>query len=144
MMISYTRSNWWPVTGGVLQWSVLALILFNIFINLNNGPEHILSKFPDDTKLGEIADISENHVTIQLDFSRLEKWSDRNLMKFRKGKVQHPACGEEHLKHQCKVGATQMESSSVEKGQGILVNIKLNMNQPCPCGKKDQWHPRLH
>lgn len=62
-------------------------VVYNIFINdLDNGPEHILSKFPDDTKLGEIADISENRVAIQLDFSRLEKWSDRNLMKFSKGR----------------------------------------------------------
>lgn len=57
--------------------------VYNIFINdLDNGPEHILSKLPDDTKLGQIADISENRAAIQSDFSRLEKWSDRSLMKF--------------------------------------------------------------
>lgn len=52
MMISYTKSNWRPVIGGVLQWSVLVLILFNIFINdLDNGPEHILKYFPNYTKI---------------------------------------------------------------------------------------------
>lgn len=50
MMISCAKSNWWPITGGVLQWSVLGLILFNIFISdLDDRPEHTLSKFPDDT-----------------------------------------------------------------------------------------------
>ena len=62
-------------------------ILFNIFINdLDDEVKCTLNKFADDTKLGGVTDIPKGHATIQRDHNRLEKWSDRNLMKFRKEK----------------------------------------------------------
>ncbi|KAK4806752.1 hypothetical protein QYF61_005548 [Mycteria americana] len=45
-----------------------------------------LSKFADDTKVGGVADMPEGYATIQSDLDRLEKWADRNLMQFYKGK----------------------------------------------------------
>ncbi|KAK4824386.1 hypothetical protein QYF61_014046 [Mycteria americana] len=67
--------------------SVLGPILFNIFMNgLDDGAECTLSKFPDDAKLGRVADTPESHAAIQRDLKRLEKWADLNLIQFNKEK----------------------------------------------------------
>lgn len=44
-----------------------------------------LSKLAEDTKLGGVDDMPEDCAAIQRDLNHLEKWSDRNLMKFNKG-----------------------------------------------------------
>lgn len=54
--------------------------------------EYTLHKFADATKLGEVGDTQEGRAAIHMDLNRLDKWSDRSLMKFNKGKgnVGHP------------------------------------------------------
>ncbi|KAK4829973.1 hypothetical protein QYF61_008104 [Mycteria americana] len=67
--------------------SILGPVLFNIFINdLDDGAECPLRKVTDNTKLGGVADTPEGHAAIQRDLNRVEKWADRNLMKFNKEK----------------------------------------------------------
>jgi len=63
-----------------------------IFISgLDDVAECTLSKFLDDTKRGGMADTPEGRAAIWRDLDRLEKWADRNLMRFSKGncKVLH-------------------------------------------------------
>lgn len=49
--------------------------------DLDNRVEHTLSTFPDDSKLGRVADLPECHFAIQTDLNRLERWDDRSLKK---------------------------------------------------------------
>ncbi|KAK4828312.1 hypothetical protein QYF61_025324 [Mycteria americana] len=96
--------------------SILAPVLFNIFINdLDDGTECTLSKFADDTKLGGAAGMPQGRAAIQRDLDRLEK---NNLML------------------QYMLGATQLESSFAEKDLGVLVDTKLNMSQQCALAAK--------
>ena len=52
--------DWWPVTSGVPQVSILGPVCFNVFINnLDAGLDGILSEFVDSTKLGGAVDFAE-------------------------------------------------------------------------------------
>ncbi|KAK4806805.1 LOW QUALITY PROTEIN: hypothetical protein QYF61_005601, partial [Mycteria americana] len=136
--ISGTKSSWIPVTSGVAQGSILGPVLFNIFINdLDDGAECTLSKFAGDTKVGGVADMAEDRAAIQRDLNRLEKWADRNLMKFNKGKGKVLPLGRNNPRHQYMLGATQLECSSAEKDLGGPDGHQVE-HEPatCPCHKE--------
>lgn len=67
--------------------SILAPVLFNIFINsIDSGIERTLRKSADDTKLSSTVDMLEGRDTIQRERDRLEGWTRAELVKFNKMK----------------------------------------------------------
>lgn len=55
-----TNSIWSPVTGGVVHVLILGKILFNILLNdLEVWTKCTLSRFSDDTKLGNTVDVPD-------------------------------------------------------------------------------------
>ena len=62
----------------------------------------------------------EGCAAIQKDLNRLEKWADRNLMKFSKERCKVLHLGNNNLLYWCMLGATQLESSLAEKDLGVL------------------------
>ena len=93
--------------------------------------ECTLSKFVDDTKLRGMADTPEGCAAIQQDLDRLESWAEVNLMRFNKSKYIVLYLRRNNRMHQNRSGADLLEKSTAEKDQGVLVNIRLAMNQQC-------------
>lgn len=110
VVIRGVKSCWRLVTSSVLQGSILGPVLFNTF-NLDDWTKRTLSKFADDTRLGEAADTSERCATIQRHLNKLENRAERNLMKFNKGKCKVLLLGRNNGRHQYVLRADLTESS---------------------------------
>ena len=62
-------------------------------------------------------------------FNRLEKWANRNFMKFNKGKCKFLNLGRNIPFRQRRLEASWLESSFAEKVLGVLVDTKLTISQ---------------
>ncbi|KAK4827847.1 hypothetical protein QYF61_021984 [Mycteria americana] len=109
---------------------------------MDDGAEHILSKSADDTKLGGGVDMPVGRAAIQRDLDRLEKWANRNLVNFSKGKGKSLYLGR-NMRGLYMLRADWQQSSFAEKELGVLVDTKLNISQQCALAEnKGKQHPQ--
>ncbi|WP_435362535.1 reverse transcriptase domain-containing protein, partial [Klebsiella pneumoniae] len=83
VVINGKESDWMNVTSGVPQGSVLGPVLFLIYIDdIDEGLCCKISKFADDTKIGNRADTPEYRQMIQRDLDKLFNWGQTWQMDF--------------------------------------------------------------
>ncbi|PKU42454.1 hypothetical protein llap_7254 [Limosa lapponica baueri] len=73
----------------------------------------------------------EGCAAIQCDLNRLDIWSEKNLMRFNKGKCRVLRLGRKNAGHQYRLGVDLLETTTEEKDLGVPVDSKLSMSQQC-------------
>ena len=81
--IKDTNSSWWEVTSGVPQGSVLAPIMFQIYVNdMTRELTSYVNLFADDAKLMRIIKDENDCKELQNDIDRIQAWSRRWKLEF--------------------------------------------------------------
>ena len=129
-MISSAESSWKPAASSAPQGSVLALVLFNIFINnLDERIDCNSSRFADYRKLAGVVDTPAGCAAIQYDLDRLEGWAEHNLMRFNKSKRKLLHLKKNNHRSQYRLEADQLKKSSAKKDLDVLMDNRLAMSQ---------------
>lgn len=95
-----------------------------------------------DTELLGAADRPVGCAAIHNDLKRLEKWADRNLLQFNKGKSKVLHWRRSNSRYQYTLGAAQLDSSLAKNTLVVLVDTHLAVSQHCvPAAKKADGFP---
>ena len=125
-------SEWTDVKSGVPQGSVIAALLFVIYIN--DLPENIKSHlylFADDCKFFRQIISSEDTSIMQKDLDMLLEWSNTWLLKFHPGKCVTLRLSRHKLdeKHTYHLGENELENVEEVKDLGIIVDNNLKFQK---------------
>ncbi|MFM7856603.1 MAG: reverse transcriptase domain-containing protein, partial [Flammeovirgaceae bacterium] len=100
VVLNGNQSDWKPVGSGVPQGSVLGPVLFLIYINdLGQNFSCRISKFADDTKLGNNVTNYTDYLSLQHDLDKALEWAKKWGMSYNvdKCKVIHIEIGNPNL-----------------------------------------------
>ena len=109
-VVNGEASDWSTVLSGVPQGSVLGPLAFIVFINdidrCGNNLITLLSKFADDTKLGQVIYDQQEALALQSCLDNLEEWAEQWGMNFNvaKCKVMHTGRGNPATVHSDRTG----------------------------------------
>ena len=127
-----TKSSWLEVTSGVPQGSVLAPIMFIIYINdMTEGVTSYMNMFADDAKLlRKVAD-EDDCVALNQDLEKISEWSKKWEMSFNTkkcsvlefGKSKRRVVGNYFLNNEKIMKRTE------EKDLGVVVTDNLNFGK---------------
>ncbi|RMC02903.1 hypothetical protein DUI87_20096 [Hirundo rustica rustica] len=75
---------------------------------------------------------------------QLGEMGREELSDIQQGQMEVLHLGRSNSEHLYRLGADLLESSSVGKDLGVLVDNELSLSQQCPGGQGSQWNPGVH
>ena len=132
-------SSWNSVTSGVPQGSVLAPIMFQIYINdMQEGLNSYINLFAHDAKLLRVIKSQADCMEIQRDIDKIHEWSKRWKLEFNAKKCHVMEMGKSKTRPtwEYKMGEEVIMKSREEKDLGVIVQDSLtperhNINGIC-------------
>ena len=97
---------------------MLGPLLFVIYMNdLEENVARLISRFADDTKIGEVADSDEDCQRIQQDIDRLGKWAEKCQMEFNLDKCEVMHFGRSNSGGSYKINGRTIRSIDTERSE---------------------------
>ena len=128
-MVRGVSSEWAEVVSGVPQGSVLAPLMFLIYINdLPDGVRSYVNMFADDAKMMRQVKNQEDCQDLQKDLDVIQEWSDKWMMEFNADKCHVLEMGRSmHRPHaRYNLGGVELKSADKEKDLGVVVQSNLS------------------
>ncbi len=121
-----------PVTSGVPHGSVLAPVLFIIYINdINVELNNLISKFADDMEIGNSIITDHDNVSLQEDLRKISEWYQRWEMPFNANKCHVLQIGTRNQKFDYEMDCTKIESVQYVNDLGVTIAFSLKFFQEC-------------
>ncbi len=132
IVINGTASDWASVTSGVLQGSVLGPVLLIIYINdVDVGLNSFVSKFANDTKIGNSITDDRDRLSLQEDLRKITQWFERWEMPFNVNKCHILHVGTRCQKYDYKVNDVKLDSVQCVKDLSVSIASNLKFSQQC-------------
>ena len=132
VVINGTASDWATVTSGVPQGSVLGPVLFIIYINdIDVGLNNFISKFADDTKIGNSISDERDRLNLQEDLRKISEWSERWEMPFNVNKCHILHVGTRNQKFDYEMNGVKLDSVQCVKDLGVSIASNLKFSRQC-------------
>ncbi|MCP4269647.1 MAG: hypothetical protein GY777_29425, partial [Candidatus Brocadiaceae bacterium] len=130
VVINGIASEWADVTSGVPQGSVLGPVLFTIYINdIDTGINNFISKFADDTKIGNTVISESDRQRLQQDLDKISEWSTTWQMPFNINKCQVLHIGKNNNKFEYNMSNNKLKTTTNVKDLGVTVSHNLKFSQ---------------
>ncbi len=142
IVINRVTCEWTPVTSGVSQGSVLGPVLSIIYINdINLGFNNFISKFADDTKIGNAVLSVGDRRSLHEDLRKISDWSGKWEMPFYINKCEILQVGFRNIKNDYEMRGVKIKSVHAVKDLGVSVtsNLKFSSSAMSPLKNQTEW-----